>query len=344
MQYQIKINDKLLNNDGTLSHRGYSKKQVLQYNPENVRLYPFKFLNKLRIKEWDYYGFTTRDFFFSATVSDIGYACVVFVYFIDFHKKSIVEETILTPFGKGCALPTTSREGNIQFSHGDTTVNFTRMPGKRLVNVEWPSFHNGEGLYADLEITQPESMDSIVMSTPIGKKRFYYNQKINAMPVRGTLRFGKHEYDMKKLGALATLDWGRGVWDYNSFWNWASASGHLDSKTTFGCNLGKGFGDLNYATENCFFINGTMTKLDQVEFNYDPSDYMKPWYFGSNDGKLELTFTPFFEREAKTNLLLIRSEVHQMFGEYTGMVIPDRGKPVDIKGIIGWAEEHFARW
>ena len=344
MQYEIKISDKLLGNDGTLTHRGYSKKQVLQYNPENVKVYPFGFLNRLRLKEWDYYGITARDFFFSATVSDIGYACVVFVYFIDFKDKSIVEETILTPFGKGWDLPLSSREGNIYFSHHETVLAFTRMNEKRLLSVTWPSFHNGEGLYADLEISQPDSMDSIVMSTPIGKKRFYYNQKINAMPVKGSLRFGSRSYDMKKQRALATLDWGRGVWDYNSFWNWASASGYIDRNNTFGCNLGKGFGDLSFATENCFFINGQMTKLDRVEFSYDPSDYMRPWFFGSNDGKLELTFTPFFERVAKTNLLIIRSEVHQMFGRYTGMVVPDGGKPVDIKGITGWAEEHYARW
>jgi hypothetical protein len=33
-----------------------------------------------------------------------------------------------------------------------------------------------------------------------------------------------------------------------------------------------------------------------------------------------------------------------MFGRYTGSVISDVGESVEIDGLIGWAEEHHARW
>jgi hypothetical protein len=36
---------------------------------------------------------------------------------------------------------------------------------------------------------------------------------------------------------------GTRVWEYRSFWNWASASGYLPDGSTLGLNLGKGFGD-----------------------------------------------------------------------------------------------------
>ena len=60
--------------------------------------------------------------------------------------------------------------------------------------------------------------------------------------------------------------------------------------------------------------------------------------------RVDLTFTPFLDRTAKTNLLLIRSEVHQMFGHYSGTVADDTGSDIAIDGVIGWAEEHQARW
>ena len=60
--------------------------------------------------------------------------------------------------------------------------------------------------------------------------------------------------------------------------------------------------------------------------------------------RVDLVFTPFLERVAKTNLLVIRSEVHQMFGRYTGTVIDDDGNTIPINGIVGWAEEHHAKW
>ncbi len=40
---------------------------------------------------------------------------------------------------------------------------------------------------------------------------------------------------------------------------------------------------------------------------------------------MELTFTPFKDRTAQTNLGIIFSEVHQMFGRYAGRVTLDHG-------------------
>ena len=60
--------------------------------------------------------------------------------------------------------------------------------------------------------------------------------------------------------------------------------------------------------------------------------------------RVDLVFTPFVERVAETKLVVIQSEVHQMFGHYAGSVLADDGESVQIDGIIGWAEEHHARW
>jgi hypothetical protein len=47
---------------------------------------------------------------------------------------------------------------------------------------------------------------------------------------------------------------------------------------------------------------------------------------------------------AKTNALVLASDVHQMFGRYSGFVVTDEGERIQIKDLIGWAEEHRARW
>jgi hypothetical protein len=62
------------------------------------------------------------------------------------------------------------------------------------------------------------------------------------------------------------------------------------------------------------------------------------------DGRLDLVFTPFLERVAKTDLKVLRSEVHQMFGRYNGTLVSDSGEKIEIKDAIGWAEEHNAKW
>ena len=55
-------------------------------------------------------------------------------------------------------------------------------------------------------------------------------------------------------------------------------------------------------------------------------------------------FTPFKERLATTRLGIIDSEVHQMFGHYSGHVVADNGETLNISQLVGFAEEHRARW
>jgi hypothetical protein len=87
-----------------------------------------------------------------------------------------------------------------------------------------------------------------------------------------------------------------------------------------GLNLGAGFGDTSVATENCLILDGKIHKLGKVTFDYDPSNYDKTWCFHDDQERLKLDFLPFKGRLARTNLGIIFSEVHQMFGRYTGEV------------------------
>ena len=46
----------------------------------------------------------------------------------------------------------------------------------------------------------------------------------------------------------------------------------------------------------------------------------------------------------KPNLGILSSEVHQIFGRYRGRLVTDEGDSLEIDGVIGFAEEHHARW
>jgi hypothetical protein len=36
--------------------------------------------------------------------------------------------------------------------------------------------------------------------------------------------------------------------------------------------------------------------------------------------------------------------VHQVFGHYSGTVVTETDEAVTIDGLIGWVEQHEARW
>lgn len=344
MQNEILDSGLLLDDQGRLTQVGWARQQNLDCNLENVRFYRVKFLQKFRIKRWDYYAIFTPGRFFSATIADLGYAGNIFVYTIDFTTGDLHEEGIVVPLGKGIVLPRNSTEGDAHYANKDLSLDFTLHGQDRKLSVNWPDFHDGLGIAAEINLRQPRDHESINIVIPIGSKRFYYNRKINCLPASGYIRYGEISEDLSPETCLGSLDWGRGVWEYSSFWKWASASGFLADGRTIGLNMGGGFGDTSRASENAFFLDGTLHKLDQITIDYSRENYLEPWHFTENESRLDLTFTPFVERVAETRLGIIDSEVHQIFGRYSGFVISDGGEKIEIKNLIGFAEDHNARW
>ena len=344
MQQEITTPSKLLDERGQLIQRGWARQPYLDCNLENVSFYAIKPLQFLRVKRWDYYSVFTPTTFFSATVAHIGYLGDVFVYVLDFESEWLHEETLLLPLGGGITLPRNSTEGDVVFDNGKVQIEFRLGEGTRRVVVNWPGWNQGQGVTADFVLRVPAGNESMVTVLPFSKGRFFYTCKMNCLPAEGWLRYGEREVAIEPSQAVGGMDWGRGVWDYKSFWNWASTSAYLPDGRLFGLNLGAGVGDIRYATDNGFWVDGRIHKLDQVDIRYNPSDFMQPWKFVSPDGRLDLDFVPFKERVAKTDMLVLASEVHQMFGRYSGRLVADDGEIITIKDVIGFAEEHRARW
>ena len=164
------------------------------------------------------------------------------------------------------------------------------------------------------------------------------------MPASGRVKKGEETYIFNHDDSFGVLDWGRGVWTRKNTWFWGSASGRLRDGTSLGWNIGYGFSDRSYASENIIFYNNIGHKLDQIEFHFDKSDYLKPWKFSSNDGRFEMNMKPILDRNSKINLLLIKSVQHQVFGYFSGFFILDDGTKIEVKDLLGFAEKVYNKW
>ena len=346
MQTELTQPGPLLDAQGRLAQVGWSRRPLLDCNLEQARFYALRWFQRFRMKRWDYYAVFTPQRFFSATIADLGYAGNLFVYTLDFASSDLHEEGLVVPFGRGVVLERNSQTGVASFANASASLRFEAEGQERRVSVSWPGFHGGRGIQAEITLQCPPRHESMNIIIPIGARRFYDNTKINCLPATGFIDYGGVREELRPDTCLGSLDWGRGVWEYRSYWNWASASGFLPRPDgrTIGLNLGRGFGDLSKATENCVIVDGRIHKLGAVQFDYTSGEYMRPWRFTDDEGRVDLTFTPFKDRMAQTNLAIIFSEVHQMFGRYNGRVTLDDGKPLEIRDLIGFAEEHHARW
>lgn len=335
MEHEVKQEQNLLNDQGIVAEPGWARSPVWRYNRKQIKAPWF------RKKEWDYYLITNDKFAFAFTISDLGYAGLISVSFIDFIHAKEETKTIMEalPRGKKYGLGISTEEGFAAVSHKQVSLSFDKSGQRRTIRCHWKDFLNGEDLYANLELFQPE-MDSMCIATPWKEKKtaFYYNQKINCMPTNGKVSIGNIDYIMNKESSFAVLDWGRGVWTYDNTWYWGTGSGQLEG-VPFGFNLGYGFSNRSSASENVVFYNYKVHKLEEVTFiipkdEMGKSQYTKPWKIISRKKQFEGTFEPILDRNADIDLKVIVSNQHQVFGKMNATVTLFSGTILNVKNFL----------
>ena len=344
-QHEITRPLRLLDKQGHLVEEGWARKPLWSYSRADI-VAPL-----WRIKEWDYYYVISGDgkYGITFTMSDLGYIGLFAVAWLDFASGACgqYDEMTFLPLGK-TGFGAGSEEGLVRHESAKLRMSFASTGGKRRLSVSCPGFEapdGSKGLVADLELTQDPGADSMNIATSWKENRraFYYNRKVNCMPASGNVRLGSRVYAFSPDSSSGGLDWGRGVWTYKNRWYWGSASGRLGG-LPFGWNIGYGFSDRGPASENTLFYDGRAHKLEEVTFHIDVSDYLAPWKFTSSDGRFEMDFKPVLDRRSSTNLFLIKSIQHQVFGYFTGRVVLDDGKALDVEEFPGFAEDVLNWW
>ena len=295
-----------------------------------------------RKKRWNYWAITTASHLFSVTVSDVDYVGLIFIYVADFAKDRFNEMTQLVPLGRGINLPDSVNE-DVQFSGKGLQVDMLQFDGGVELLVDISDF-DGLSLDAQFAITTPPNHETLNVVIPWDEQTFQFTSKQNTLPTKGTVKIGSQTIHFSGEQSFACLDFGRGIWPRDCVWNWGSASGRQNGRT-IGLNLGGQWTDGSGYTENGVCVDGRLTKIaEELQWQYDKNDFMLSWRISAPSGSIDLTFTPIMERIATSNLWLVKSEVHQMFGHYSGSIITGAGEEIKIKQMLGWAEDHIALW
>ncbi len=331
----------LLNEDGDLLEAGYAYSLVKHYERKMVKASPW------RIKEWDYYYIGNDSYGIALTIDDNGYMDLCSVTLLDYEHARYLEKMVVHPFSFGKRnLPFSSTNGDTVYLDKKVTMKFLHEGDIRHIVCVFPKFgKKGEELKVDITLKETNGK-SMVIATPFKKKaHFYYNQKINNLEVHGYVKLGEKYFDFSK-DCYGVLDWGRGVWTYSNTWYWSSLSGKI-GEDTIGWNLGYGFGDTSAASENMLFVNDKAYKLDDVTFSIPKKkkkdDFLSPWSVTSSNGDINLTFTPILDRHGGANLLIMKSDQHQVFGKWNGYFIVE-DKKIEIIDKLGFAEKVANRW
>jgi hypothetical protein len=218
--------------------------------------------------------------------------------------------------------------------------------GVRLIKTEIPKWgHRNRSLRGALVLSEPANPQSIVTNQPWRNENnsFRYARCSPWYTVEGVIQLGSSEIVFTKGNAWGIFDWNRGVRPKADIRYWAAACGIIDGRQ-LSFSVGYSWADFSQGTENGFFVDGKLHKLDQVTFHIPPSDWLSPWRFTSNDNRLEMTFTPHQQRIERRNLLFYNSNRRQVCGFFSGRVQLDDGAVVEFQNLTGFAERSKMRF
>lgn len=297
-----------------------------------------------RKKRWDYWCVTSDDFVLSITYAHFDYLGIADVWFMLNASPRPIQKSVPLPFAPGFSSPDTVEGGAIRFDA--LGLRLAMLPDAGGTRLQVSFLTGGQPFEADVYVERPPGHETLSVLVPWSDSLFQYTSKHNTRPASGVVRLGDREYRFSPHNhAFGCLDYGRGIWPYQMTWNWASASGVQDGRA-LGLNLGGKWTDGTGSTENGICAGGRLHKISEdLEWSYDRGNWIAPWRIRAPEtGKVDLTFTPFFEKPGSLNLGVLSTELHTLFGHFDGAVVTDSGERIPVSRLFGWAEEHRARW
>jgi hypothetical protein len=287
---------------------------------------------RLHHKRWQYVGLGHEDVFIGVAIVDVGWVSSAFAYCFDRRTG-----TLLADWAQD-GLPHWQARVSDEPLVGAQA--WFRGPRARLSLRHGPD----DALHLDVDVPGLQlraALDLAGMAPPllaigpIDGGLVHATQKTTALPVRGHVQAGGRHIDLDT--AWAAVDASNGLLARDTAWRWASA--HAPG---IGFNLQQGyFGQ----QENVLWLDGQPMALGAALFDFDAAQPMRPWRVRTDDGLLDLVFTPEGARAADKNFGIAASRYVQPIGTFSGTVrAHETATPRPVQHLLGVTEDHHSRW
>jgi hypothetical protein len=299
-----------------------------------------------RTKRWDYWAVLTDELIVSVTFADVDYLGIAAVEWIDVATGRCGGRVATVPFGRGIDLPDVHGASPLHYLGRHLELDI-RQDGSTTHFVATWAERDGTPGSLDIRVTAPSGQESLNVVIPWSDACFQFTSKQQALSAHGSITTHGQQ---RQLGgepgdAWGVLDVGRGRWPYRTRWNWAGGAGRSADGRLVGLQFGGKWTEGTGFTENGVIVDGRLVKIgEELGWDYRWKDPLRPWRVTSGSGDLDVTLHPVHDRHARTAALVLSTEVHQVFGHWSGVVPDGAGSSIRLEGLLGFAEESRSRW
>ena len=276
-------------------------------------------------KTWIFFGAYAEDLMLGMAIVDAGYIGNAFSYFYVPSEDIFIEDKVLLPMAFGQTFdPKLTDSWNLKNHNIYTTDNKLIGDVKGKFELHFEAEHNSNGLS---------------FMCPSKERPFNFTYKNLSLPVKAKVKYKEKTYELE--GNYGGIDFSKGFPPRSTFWNWASVVGKTSSGLDVGMNLFRGH---NGKYENAAWIGVERILLNHTTFTYDdkiPLDNQE-CLLQTEDGLVDLKFTPSGKRSEKINAGLISHDFVQAFGKFEGSV-QHNNEAISVIGY-GPLEKHYSKW
>lgn len=288
-------------------------------------------------KRWVYALASSKDVFFCLAIIDLGVLSSAFCAVFDRGARRLLfdESVVLPPLLARVADD--AGPGLRAELDGLQRASVVRDGDRVRVEAQWGKVR------AELILDAARAPPALAVCAPIAPGRFDFTQKWVGLSATGVVRVGRTAFALD--GADAGMDFTHGHLARDTSWRWAFATGACGARRV-AFNFSEGFlgAGGEEGPENAVWVDGAPCAVGPVRFGFDRADPDGPWTIRSNDGGVDLTFTPEGHRAQDVDLKLVLSRYLQPFGTFRGHLTAPDGARVLVDALAGVTEDHAARW
>jgi hypothetical protein len=299
-----------------------------------------------RNKQWDYWAVLAGDLVVSAVYSDIDYLGLADVFWADLVTGETGGLGIITPDGDDIDLPEHPGTAPLRVCRDGLDLEMVDDAAGTRLRATWTE-PDGRAGHLDVMVDLPEGHESLNVVIPWSDEVFNFTSKQQARPAHGELVVGDRRWvigDPDTGDAWGVLDVGRGRWPEEITWNWGGGAGRCGDHV-IGLQIGGKWTEGTGFTENGIIVDGRLTKLgSELRWDYDWDAPLQPWHVEDPGGQLDMVLSPRFDKITDIDIGTQGSQVHQVFGTWSGRLMTDDGLTLEFDDVQGFAEEARQRW
>jgi hypothetical protein len=279
-------------------------------------------------KRWHYVSLACDELFCAVAIVDLGWTSTAFAYAFDRGQRKLVAAFSQDGI-PGLSAQLASDAG------GESRFRF--LSQRIAIGANGDGAHSITLRCGDFEIdAQAVGQGPLLLAVgAVEGGSVHATQKSPGLALAGEVRIGARRIDL--AGGVASIDYSNGLLARNTGWRWACAH-----SLELGFNLQAGYFGAN---ENALWLDGQIIPLGAAQFDFNPADPMADWHVSTDDGLLDLRFSPEGMRREDKNLIVAASHYVQPIGTFSGIVRVAPGAPaVAVKQLAGVTEDHRSRW